>query len=78
MAIQVLSNEGPHPFPRGDNKEIAKIHSRTLKIFFLRTTGQISTKLGTKHSWVMGNHVCSNDGPCTFPNGDNNEIVKIY
>ena len=23
---QVCSNEGPHPFTRGDNKEIAKIH----------------------------------------------------
>ena len=26
MGIQVCSNEGPRPFPRGDNKEIAKIH----------------------------------------------------
>ena len=24
--FQVCSNEGPHPFPRGDNKEIAKLH----------------------------------------------------
>ena len=24
--IQVCSNEGPSPFPRGDNYEIAKIH----------------------------------------------------
>ena len=38
MGIQ----EGPHPFLMGDNKEIAKIN----KIFFLRTTGPISTKLG--------------------------------
>ena len=49
--IQVCLNEGPHPFPRGDNKEIAKIHWPTLKIFFLRTTGPISTILGTEHPW---------------------------
>ena len=24
--IQVRSYEGPHPFPRGDNYKIAKIH----------------------------------------------------
>ena len=24
--IQVCSNEGPHPFPRGDNYEMAKIY----------------------------------------------------
>ena len=71
IGIQVCSYEGPRPFPRGDNKEIAKIHRRTLKIFFIRTTGPISTKLGTKHPWVMGNHVCSNEGPCPFPRGDN-------
>ena len=44
------------------------------KIFFSRTTGTsgpISTKLGTKHFWVMGNQVCSNEGPCPFPRGDN-------
>ena len=35
-------------FPRGDNYAIAKIHWQNLKIFS-RTTGPISTKLGTKH-----------------------------
>ena len=43
--IQVSSNEGPRPFPRGHNYEIAKIHWRIWK-FFSRTTGPISTKLG--------------------------------
>ena len=32
-------------------------------IFFSRTTGPISTKLGTKHPWVKGIQVCSNEGP---------------
>ena len=44
--IQVCSNEGHRPFPKGDNCEIAKIHRRNLKIFFSRTIGPISTKLG--------------------------------
>ena len=77
MGIQVCTNEGPCPFPREDNKEIAKIHWQTLKIF-LRTTGPISTKLGTKHPWVMGIQVYSNEWPCPFPRGDNKEIAKIH
>ena len=32
--------------------EIVKIHWELLKIFFSRTTGAFSTKLGTKHPWV--------------------------
>ena len=31
--IQVCSNEGSHPFPRGDNYEIAKISWQIFKIF---------------------------------------------
>ena len=49
-----FSNEGPCPFPQGDNYEITKIHRRNLKIFFFRTTRPISTKVGTKHPWVKG------------------------
>ena len=75
MGIQVCSNDGPRPFPRGDNKKIAKIHWPTWKIFFLRTTGPISTKLNTKHPWLMGNHVYSNEGSCPFPRGDNIENI---
>ena len=41
------------------------------KIFFSRTTGPISTKLGTKHPWVTWIQVCSNEGLCLFPRGDN-------
>ena len=75
--IQVYSNEGPHPSPRGDNNEIAKIHWRNSKIFFSRTTELISTKLGTKHPCVKGIQVCSNEGPRPFSRGDNCEIAKI-
>ena len=76
--IQVCSNEGSHPFPRGDDYEIAKIPWRNLKIFFTIPTGPISTKLGTKYPWVKGIHVCSNEGPNPSPRGDNNEIAKIH
>ena len=44
----------------------------------LRTTGPISTKLGTKHPWVKGIQVCSNEGPRPFPRGDNYEIAIIH
>ena len=54
---------GPHPFPRGDNYEITKIRWKIKKIIFSRTTGPILTKLGTKHPWVKGIHVCSNEEP---------------
>ena len=50
----------------GDNCEIAKIYWRNLKIFFSRTTGPISTKFGTKHSWVKGIQFCSNAVPHLF------------
>ena len=48
--VQVSSNKGPRPFPRGDNYQKANKHGRNLKIFFSRTTGPISTKLGIKHT----------------------------
>ena len=41
--IQVCSNEGPRPFPRGDDYELGKIHWQNFKNLFSRTTGPIST-----------------------------------
>ena len=64
--IQDCSNEGPHPFLRGDNHEIVKNTLTKLNIFFSRTTEPISTKLGTKHPWVKGIQVCSNEGPISM------------
>ena len=75
--IQFCLNEKPRPFLRGDNQEIVKIHWRNLKIFFSRTTGPISTKLGTKYLWDKGIKLCSNEGPWPFPWVDNYEIAKI-
>ena len=39
---------------------------------------QISTLLGTKHPWVEGIQVCSNEGPRHPQRGDKSEIVKLY
>ena len=36
---------------------------KLIKIHFSRTNGPISTKLGTKHHWVKGIQVCSNEEP---------------
>ena len=43
-------------------KIIAKMHWWILKIFFSRTAGPISTKLGTNLLRVKGIQVCSNEG----------------
>ena len=76
--IQVCSNEGPRPFPRGDNYKIVEIYWQILKIFFSRTTWQIATKLGTKHPWVQGIKVCSSEGLSLFPREDNYKIAKKH
>ena len=76
---QTGTNVEPRPFPRWDNYEIAKVHWRNLFFKkFLRTTWPISTKLGTKHPWVKGIQVCSNEGPHPFPRGDNYNTAKIH
>ena len=46
-------------------------------MFFSLTTKPISTKLGSRPSWVKGIQVCSNEGSRPFPGGDNPEIAKI-
>jgi hypothetical protein len=47
--IQVCSNKGSGPIQRGDNHKNEKIGWGHLKIFFSRTTGPISTRLGTNY-----------------------------
>ena len=75
--IQICSNEGPRPFPRGDYYEIAKIYLWDLKIFFSRTTGLISIKLGTIHLWVKGIQVCSNEEPFNSHKEDNGFFLLL-
>ena len=68
--IQVSSNE--------NKNEIAKIHWRTLKIFFSRTTNPISTKQGTKRYWDKGMQVWSNERLRLYPRGYNYVIAKTH
>ena len=75
--IQFYSNKGPCPFPRGDNCEIAKIHWRNLKIFFSRTAGPILTKFGTKHPWVKGIQVFSNEESFNFHKVNNGTFSSL-
>jgi hypothetical protein len=49
-----------------------------LKIFFSRTTGPIITRLDINHPRGEGIKVCSNEGDCPSPRGDNSETVKIH
>ena len=58
----------PRTFPRGDNYEIM-----TLTKF--KNLLQNHWANDTKHHWE---EVCSNEGPCPFPRGDNSEIAKIH
>ena len=46
--------------------------------FFSRTAMPILTKLGTNHPWGEGIQVCSNEGDCSSPRGNNSETVKIH
>ena len=46
-----FTNEGLHPSWRGDNSKKINIYGDYLKIFYLRTTGLVSTKLGINHPW---------------------------
>jgi hypothetical protein len=45
--------------------------------FFFRTTWPILIKLGTNHPWGEGILICSNEGDCPSPRGDNHKRVKI-
>ena len=44
--------------------------------FTFSSSSHETTKLRTKHPWVMGIQVCSSERSSIFPKGDNNEIAK--
>ena len=67
--IQFYSLVVPTPF------QMRLIHRKNYKSNFIsKITGPISTKLGTKHPWV----IYANEGPCPFLRGDSNEKVSIH
>jgi hypothetical protein len=70
--IQVCSNQGNNPSPRGDNS--GRVN---LKKIFSRTRRPNSIILDTNYNWVKGIQVCSNKGPGPFQRGDNHKNVKI-
>ena len=74
MEIRICFNEGQQTFQQGDIDLITKIHRRLLKIFLPRTTGPISTKLGTKHVWVI--FIKLQRQALFF--GESSEIAKLY
>ena len=74
--IQAYSNEGQRSLPKGNNYEIAKLNWRNFKIFFSKTTGPISTKLGTKLSWIVGIQDYKNEGPSHLWKGDKTKSWK--
>jgi hypothetical protein len=70
--IQVHTNKGPGPLQRGDNYKNVKLGLGHLKIFS-RTTEPILTKVDTDHFLEEGIQVCSNEGDCPSPRGDNSK-----
>ena len=80
--IRFFLNKGPGlAFIQGEIiNEIVKIHWRNYKIFS-RTTGPISTKLGTKHHLVMGIQDCSDGSVKPISKGNlyrKGKILKSY
>ena len=70
--IQVCSNEGPNPFPRGGNDKIAKIHKWNFKkCSSAEPLGQFQPNLALSILWVKGIWFCSNEEPFNFHEVDN-------
>ena len=49
-----------------------------IEFYEIHVCRKILTKLGTKHPWLKGIQVCSNEGPRPLRRGDNYEKVKIH
>jgi hypothetical protein len=67
--IKLFLKEGDSPSQRGDNSERVKIHRKVLKIFFSKTRGPKSIKLGTNYPLGKRIQVCSNKGPGPLQRG---------
>jgi hypothetical protein len=75
--IQICSNEGGCPSPKEVKSERAKIYWNCLKTFS-RISKPNSIKFSTNYSWIKGIQVCSNEGECPSPRGDNSKRVKVH
>ena len=54
------------------------LHTFHVFMFFSRATGLISTKHSSKYPYVKGVKICSSEGPCLTPRGNNYEIAKKH
>ena len=72
--IQVYSNEGPDPFPRGDDNEKAIYINEILKSSYLETLGQFQLNLAQK----IFREGDSNLFKLGFSRGDRNKIDKFH
>lgn len=67
--------------PSSNQQDKAFIHKNEYKWMALksisRTNGQISSYLDTKYPFVNEIMICSNNVPCPFLRGDNDDTVKI-
>ena len=59
-------------------RELIATKGKYIDNIFSRTTGPISTKLGTEHHWVKGIQFLSIEGPCPFSKRSNTNRLKIY
>ena len=65
-------------------KKISKFRKCVFSLFhnylalFSKTTGPISTKLGTKRPWVKGIYVCSNERPIAFQGEIITTFIKYF
>jgi hypothetical protein len=73
--IQICSNEGDNPSPRGDNSERVKLHLIFLKIFS-RTSWPNSIIFNTNYPAVKGIQVCPNKGKGSLQKGDNHKKIR--
>ena len=74
--IQVCSNEGSFPFPRGDNYKLVKNTLMKFKIHLLRNQWVNFNQILHKASLGEGCISLFNEGPHIFPRVDNYKIAK--
>ena len=72
------SNEGPYPFPRGDDYKIEKIYWWNFQNNSPEPPNQFNLNwVQSILGWVKGVQFCSDEGPRPYPRGYNYEIEKI-
>ena len=76
--IQVGSNEGLCPFPKGDNYKIAKLHLQILKCSSSEPLGQFQPNLAKSIFGLSGFEFVQMERPHLFKLGNKNKIAKVF